>query len=144
MWVRGYSVNLLTLLALVLGIGLVVDDAIIVIENVDRHLKQGKTPMQAALIGARELAGPIIAISVVLIAVYVPIGFQGGLTGSLFSEFAFTLAGAVAVSAVVALTLSPMLAARFLRRSEEHTSELQSLMRISYAVLCLKKKKNNT
>src|SRR3546814_4347626 len=99
MLVLGYSVNLLTLLALVLGIGLVVDDAIIVVENVDRHLKEGKTPMQAALVGARELAGPIIAISVVLIAVYVPIGFQGGLTGSLFSEFAFTLAGAVAVSA---------------------------------------------
>src|SRR3546814_9266626 len=147
MWVRGYSVNLLTLLALVLGIGLVVDDAIIVVENVDRHLKPGKTPMQAALIGARELAGPIIAISVVLIAVYVPIGFQGGLTGSLFSEFAFTLAGAVAVSAVVALTLSPMPAARFLRAAHPegrlvkngraHTYELQSLMRISYAVFFL-------
>lgn len=111
----GYSINLLTLLALVLAIGLVVDDAIIVVENVDRHMKEGKTPLQAALIGARELAGPIIAISVVLIAVYVPIGFQGGLTGALFSEFAFTLAGAVAISALVALTLSPMMASRFLK-----------------------------
>ncbi|WP_020649174.1 efflux RND transporter permease subunit [Solimonas variicoloris] len=121
MLVLGYSINLLTLLALVLAIGLVVDDAIIVVENVDRHLKEGKTPMQAALIGARELAGPIIAISVVLIAVYVPIGFQGGLTGSLFSEFAFTLAGAVGVSAVVALTLSPMLASRFLKQEHQES-----------------------
>jgi len=127
MLVLGYSINLLTLLALVLGIGLVVDDAIIVVENVDRHLKEGKTPMQAALIGARELAGPIIAISVVLIAVYVPIGFQGGLTGSLFSEFAFTLAGAVAVSAVVALTLSPMMAAHFLR-AEHQESKLVKMI----------------
>ena len=94
----GYTINLLTLLALVLAIGLVVDDAIIVVENVDRHMKLGQPPREAALAAARELAGPIIAISVVLIAVYIPIGFQGGLTGSLFSEFAFTLAGAVAVS----------------------------------------------
>ncbi|GAC1634083.1 MAG: efflux RND transporter permease subunit [Nevskia sp.] len=115
MLMLGYSINLLTLLALVLAIGLVVDDAIIVVENVDRHMKMGKTPLQAALVGTRELAGPIIAISVVLIAVYVPIGFQGGLTGVLFSEFAFTLAGAVAVSAVVALTLSPMMTAKFFR-----------------------------
>ena len=115
MLLLGYSVNLLTLLALVLAIGLVVDDAIIVVENVDRHIKLGKTPLEAALTGARELASPIIAISVVLIAVYVPIGFQDGLVGVLFSEFAFTLAGAVAVSAVIALTLSPMMAATFLR-----------------------------
>lgn len=115
MLVLGYSINLLTLLALVLAIGLVVDDAIIVVENIDRHLKMGKTPLEASLVGARELKGPIIAISVVLIAVYIPIGFQGGLTGVLFSEFAFTLAGAVAVSAVIALTLSPMMCARFLR-----------------------------
>lgn len=120
MLVLGYSINLLTLLALVLAIGLVVDDAIIVVENVDRHMKLGKKPMQAALIAARELAGPIIAISVVLIAVYVPIGFQGGLTGVLFSEFAFTLAGAVGVSAVVALTLSPMMAALFFK--DDHGS----------------------
>ncbi|WP_293000599.1 efflux RND transporter permease subunit [Nevskia sp.] len=120
MLLLGYSINLLTLLALVLAIGLVVDDAIIVVENVDRHMKMGKKPLEAALVGARELAGPIIAISVVLIAVYVPIGFQGGLTGVLFSEFAFTLAGAVAVSAVVALTLSPMMCAVFLR--DDHGS----------------------
>src|SRR4029079_1217860 len=91
----GYSINLLTLLALVLAIGLVVDDAIIVVENVDRHMKEeGKSPMEAALIAARELGGPIIAMTIVLVAVYVPIGFQGGLTGALFTEFAFTLAGA--------------------------------------------------
>ena len=115
----GYTINLLTLLALVLAIGLVVDDAIIVVENVDRHMKLGQPPREAALYAARELAGPIIAISVVLIAVYVPIGFQGGLTGSLFSEFAFTLAGAVAVSALIALTLSPMMCARFFKMEHE-------------------------
>ena len=116
----GYSINLLTLLALVLAIGLVVDDAIIVVENVDRHMKLGQAPMQAAFLAARELAGPIIAISVVLVAVYLPIGFRGGLTGALFSEFAFTLAGAVAVSAVIALTLSPMMCARYFK--PEHGS----------------------
>lgn len=116
----GYSINLLTLLALVLAIGLVVDDAIIVVENVDRHMKEeGKTPLQAALLAARELGGPILAMTVVLIAVYVPIGFQKGLTGALFSEFAFTLAGAVTVSAVVALTLSPMMASKFFRNEQE-------------------------
>jgi len=120
MLVLGYSINLLTLLALVLAIGLVVDDAIIVVENVDRHMKLGQRPAAAALLAARELGGPIIAISVVLVAVYVPIGFQGGLTGALFSEFAFTLAGAVAVSAVIALTLSPMMCARFLKPAHEH------------------------
>ncbi len=116
----GYSINLLTLLALVLAIGLVVDDAIIVVENVDRHMKEeGKTPLQAALLAARELGGPILAMTVVLIAVYVPIGFQKGLTGALFTEFAFTLAGAVTVSAVIALTLSPMMAAKFFRSEQE-------------------------
>jgi len=115
----GYSINLLTLLALVLAIGLVVDDAIIVVENVDRHMKEGMTPMQAALAGARELTGPIIAISVVLIAVYIPIGFQGGLTGKLFTEFAFTLAAAVAVSAVIALTLSPMMCSRMFKAEQK-------------------------
>lgn len=114
----GYSINLLTLLALVLAIGLVVDDAIIVVENVERHLEEGKSPYEAAIIGARELAGPIIAITVVLVAVYAPIGFMGGLTGALFTEFAFTLAGAVTVSAVIALTLSPMMCAKFLRHAE--------------------------
>ena len=120
----GYTINLLTLLALVLAIGLVVDDAIIVVENVDRHIKLGQPPREAALSAARELAGPIVAISVVLIAVYVPIGFQGGLTGSLFSEFAFTLAGAVAVSALIALTLSPMMCARFFKMEHEGSNRL--------------------
>jgi len=115
----GYSINLLTLLALVLAIGLVVDDAIIVVENVDRHMKEGQTPMQAALLAARELGGPIVAMTLVLIAVYVPIGFQGGLTGALFTEFAFTLAGAVTVSGVVALTLSPMMASRIFRKEQD-------------------------
>jgi multidrug efflux pump len=110
----GFSINLLTLLALVLAIGLVVDDAIIVVENVNRHLEDGMRPIPAAIQAARELGGPIIAMTVVLIAVYVPIGFQGGLTGALFTEFAFTLVGAVTVSAVIALTLSPMLCSRFL------------------------------
>ena len=111
----GYTINLLTLLALVLAIGLVVDDAIIVVENVHRHIEDGMTPLNAAYRGARELANPIIAISVVLVAVYVPIGFMGGLTGALFTEFAYTLAGTVAVSAVIALTLSPMMCSRFLK-----------------------------
>jgi multidrug efflux pump len=119
MLVLGYSINLLTLLALVLAIGLVVDDAIIVVENVDRHMKEGEKPWKAALLAGRELGGPIIAMTVVLVAVYVPIGFQGGLTGSLFTEFAFTLAGAVTVSAIVALTLSPMLCSRFFKAEME-------------------------
>ncbi|MDE2260276.1 MAG: efflux RND transporter permease subunit, partial [Betaproteobacteria bacterium] len=120
MLVLGYSINLLTLLALVLAIGLVVDDAIIIVENVDRHMKEeGKSPMEAAFLAARELGSPILAMTVVLIAVYIPIGFQGGLTGALFTEFAFTLAGAVTVSGIVALTLSPMMCARFFK-SDEH------------------------
>src|ERR1700674_657026 len=120
MLVLGYSINLLTLLALVLAIGLVVDDAIIVVENVDRHMKEeGQPPLQAALIAARELGGPIVAMTIVLVAVYVPIGFQGGLTGALFTEFAFTLAGAVAVSGVIALTLSPMMCSRFFNAEQE-------------------------
>src|SRR5664279_3751253 len=114
----GFSINLLTLLALVLAIGLVVDDAIIVVENVNRHLDEGMRPIPAAITAARELGGPIIAMTVVLIAVYVPIGFQGGLTGALFTEFAFTLVGAVTVSAVVALTLSPMMCSRLLKRRD--------------------------
>ncbi|MEO8810379.1 MAG: efflux RND transporter permease subunit [Rhodanobacter sp.] len=120
MLVLGYSINLLTLLALVLAIGLVVDDAIIVVENVDRHMKEeGKTPLQAALLAGRELGGPILAMTTVLIAVYIPIGFQKGLTGALFTEFAFTLAGAVTVSAIVALTLSPMLTSKFFKNEQE-------------------------
>jgi multidrug efflux pump len=115
----GYSINLLTLLALVLAIGLVVDDAIIVVENVDRHLKAGLSPFNAALQGARELGGPIIAMTAVLVAAYLPIGFQGGLTGALFTQFAFTLAGAVTVSAIIALTLSPMMCATVFRAEQE-------------------------
>jgi multidrug efflux pump len=115
----GYSINLLTLLALVLAIGLVVDDAIIVVENVDRHLKEGASPYQAAMQAARELGGPIIAMTVVLVAAYVPIGLQGGLTGALFTQFAFTLAGAVTISAVIALTLSPMMCAKVFRSEQE-------------------------
>ena len=111
----GYSINLLTLLALVLAIGLVVDDAIIVVENVNRHLDDGAAPLEAGIAAARELGGPIVAMTVVLAAVYVPIGFQGGLTGALFSEFAFALVGAVTVSGVIALTLSPMLCSRLLK-----------------------------
>src|SRR5258706_5060229 len=111
----GFTLNLLTVLAIVLAVGLVVDDAIVVVENVERHLQEGMTPTNAALKGARELFGPIIAMTITLAAVYAPIGIQGGLTGTLFREFAFTLAGAVIVSGVVALTLSPMLASRLLK-----------------------------
>ncbi|OYV60812.1 MAG: multidrug efflux protein, partial [Acidocella sp. 21-58-7] len=111
----GFTINLLTLLALVLAIGLVVDDAIIVVENVNRHLDEGKTPFEAAIQAARELGGPIIAMTIVLIAVYVPIGFQSGLTGALFTEFAFTLAGAVTISAIIALTLTPMMSSIILK-----------------------------
>jgi len=118
MLVLGYSVNLLTLLALVLAIGLVVDDAIIVVENVFRHInEEGRKPLEASILAARELGGPIVAMTIVLVAVYVPIGFQGGLTGALFTEFAFSLAGAVTVSGVIALTLSPMMCSRFFQES---------------------------
>jgi len=117
----GFSVNLLTLLAMVLAIGLVVDDAIVVVENIQRHIEEGLTPRAAALQGAREIAFPVIAMTLTLAAVYAPIGFLGGLTGTLFTEFAFTLAGAVIVSGLVALTLSPMMCARLLRReSADH------------------------
>lgn len=116
----GYSINLLTLLALVLAIGLVVDDAIIVVENIQRHIEDGVPRIKAAFQGAQELANPIIAISVVLIAVYLPIGFMGGLTGALFTEFAFTLAGAVGVSAIIALTLSPMMCSKLLSTETTH------------------------
>jgi multidrug efflux pump len=131
----GYSINLLTLLALVLAIGLVVDDAIIVVENVDRHMKEeGKSPLEAALLAARELGGPILAMTVVLVAVYVPIGFQKGLTGALFTEFAFTLAGAVTVSAVIALTLSPMMCSRFFSSEQESGRFVQFIDRQFTAV----------
>jgi len=115
----GFSLNLLTMLAIVLAVGLVVDDAIVVVENVERHVRLGKTRIEAALVGARELVGPIIAMTITLAVVYAPIGFQGGLTGSLFLEFAITLAAAVIVSGVVAVTLSPVMSSRFVHEHGE-------------------------
>src|SRR6266446_6629514 len=115
MLVAGFTINLLTLLAIVLSVGLVVDDAIVIVENVERHLHMGKTRLRAAIDAARELVGPIIAMTITLAAVYAPVGLQGGLTGTLFREFAFTLAGAVIVSGIVALTLSPMMGSKLLR-----------------------------
>ena len=120
MWSMGFTINLLTLLAIVLAIGLVVDDAIIVVENVHRHIDEGKSPLQAALMTGRELGTAIVVMSTTLIAVFAPIGFMSGLTGSLFSEFAFTLVATVLVSMVVALTLSPMLSSKILRASSAH------------------------
>jgi multidrug efflux pump len=120
MLAAGFTINLLTLLAIVLSVGLVVDDAIVMVENVERHLEMGKTPYQAARDAARELVGPIIAMTITLAAVYAPIGIQGGLTGALFREFAFTLAGAVVVSGIVALTLSPMMGSKLLREGASH------------------------
>ena len=118
MLVAGFSINLLTLLAMVLAIGLVVDDAIVVVENIHRHLEEGKSPVQASLQGAREIVGPVVSMTITLAAVYAPIGFLGGLTGALFREFAFTLAGAVIVSGVIALTLSPMMCSVLLKHGE--------------------------
>jgi multidrug efflux pump len=118
MMAAGFTINLLTLLAIVLSVGLVVDDAIVMVENVERHLHAGRPPLQAALEGARELVGPIIAMTITLAAVYTPVAIQGGLTGALFREFAFTLAGAVIVSGVVALTLSPMMGSKLLRAGD--------------------------
>lgn len=121
MQTMGYSINLLTLLAMVLAIGLVVDDAIVVVENIHRHIEHGKTPFQAALDGAREIAMPVVTMTITLAAVYAPIGFLQGLTGALFQEFALTLAGAVLISGLVALTLSPMMCSRLLRHEENPT-----------------------
>jgi len=118
MQMAGFTINLLTLLAIVLSVGLVVDDAIVMVENVERHVHLGQPPMKAAILAARELIGPIIAMTITLAAVYAPIAIQGGLTGSLFREFAFTLAGAVIVSGIVALTLSPMMGSRLLRQGD--------------------------
>jgi multidrug efflux pump len=115
MLIVGFTINLLTLLAIVLSVGLVVDDAIVMVENVERHIQLGQKPFPAAILAARELVGPIIAMTITLAAVYTPIGIQGGLTGALFREFAFTLAGAVIVSGIVALTLSPMMGSKLLR-----------------------------
>ena len=121
MLLMGFTINLLTLLAMVLAIGIVVDDAIIVLENIHRHIEEGMKPYDAAIKGARELAWPVVAMTTTLVAVYVPIGFQGGLTGVLFTEFAFTLAGAVLLSGVIALTLSPMMSAKILKAHDpEH------------------------
>lgn len=115
----GFTLNLLTLLAIVLSVGLVVDDAIVVVENVERHLREGRTPREAAMLGASELVAPVIAMTITLVAVYIPIGLQGGLTGALFREFTFTLAGAVTISGIVALTLSPTMSAKLLRSAED-------------------------
>ncbi|MES2825992.1 MAG: efflux RND transporter permease subunit [Pseudomonadota bacterium] len=119
MQICGFSLNLLTLLSIVLCVGLVVDDAIVMVENIERHIQEGLSPFNASITAARELAGPIIAMTITLISVYVPIGLQGGLTGTLFREFAITLAGAITISAIVALTLSPMLASRMLKPHRE-------------------------
>src|SRR5271169_6451867 len=121
MLLAGYTINLLTLLAIVLSVGLVVDDAIVMVENVERHLEMGKPPVKAALDAARELVGPIIAMTITLAAVYAPVGIQGGLTGALFREFAFTLAAAVSVSGVAGLTLSPMMGSKLLRAGDSHS-----------------------
>ena len=133
----GFSVNLLTLLAMVLAIGLVVDDAIVVVENIQRHIEEGLEPQAAALVGAREIAFPVIVMTLTLAAVYAPIGFLGGLTGKLFIEFAFTLAGAVIVSGVVALTLSPMMCSRLLR-AESSSSPFVALLDRNFEALKLR------
>ncbi|MBS0633355.1 MAG: efflux RND transporter permease subunit [Verrucomicrobia bacterium] len=122
MYAFGFTINLLTLLAIVLAVGIVVDDAIVVVENIERHIREGKPPVEAAILGARELVGPVISMTITLAAVYAPIAFQGGLTGALFREFAMTLAGAVAVSGFVALTLSPMMSA-YLLKDHDHEEE---------------------
>lgn len=143
MFALGYTINLLTLLALVLAIGLVVDDAIIVVENVHRHIEDGKRPFEAALLSAKELTKPIVAITVVLISVYMPIGFMGGLTGALFTEFAFTLAAAVTVSAVIALSLSPMMCSKMLRPHESQSSH-PALQYLNTSIERLTQKYGNT
>lgn len=127
MLVMGYSINLLTLLAMVLAIGMVVDDAIIVLENIHRHIEEGMEPMAAATKGARELVGPVIAMTITLMSVYAPIGFLTGITGKLFSEFAFTLAGSVLISGVIALTLTPMMCARILKPTQGSDGEVNKL-----------------
>ncbi|MES9942352.1 MAG: efflux RND transporter permease subunit [Candidatus Thiodiazotropha sp. 6PLUC7] len=119
MQIFGFTLNLLTLLAIVLSVGLVVDDAIVVVENIERHLREGRSKREAALLGARELLGPVIAMTITLAAVYIPIALQGGLTGALFREFALTLAGTVTISGIVALTLSPMMSAHMLKSADD-------------------------
>ena len=134
MQLMGYSINLLTLLALVLAIGLVVDDAIVVVENIHRHIEEGKPPYEAALLGAREIAMPVVAMTITLAAVYAPIGFLQGITGALFKEFAFTLAGAVIISGIVALTLSPMMCSRLLRPKSTSSGLAARLDRLFHAL----------
>ena len=134
MLAMGFSINLLTLLAMVLAIGLVVDDAIVVVENIHRHIEEGLTPMQAALQGARELVGPVVTMSITLAAVFAPIGFQGGLTGALFREFAFTLAGCVIISGFVALTLTPMMSSKVLRHNP-NLRGLEHLLDVAFTKL---------
>jgi multidrug efflux pump len=134
MYAAGFSLNLLTILAIVLSVGLVVDDAIVVVENVERHVREGKTRVQAAIVGARELVGPIIAMTITLATVYAPIGFQGGLTGSLFLEFAITLAAAVVLSGIVAVTLSPMMSSRFVHE-RGHEGKLTRLVNHAFDVV---------
>ena len=121
MWILGYSLNLFTLLALVIAIGLVVDDTIVVVENIHRYIEHGESPMEAALKGAREVIAPVIAMSLTLVAVFLPVGFMEGLSGELIGEFVFTLAGSVVISGVVALTLSPMLSSRILQPEQDHS-----------------------
>jgi hydrophobe/amphiphile efflux-1 (HAE1) family protein len=130
MLMMGYTINLLTLLAMVMAISLVVDDAIVVVENVHRHIEEGIEPMRAAVIGAREIAMPIIAMTITLAAVYAPIGFMGGLTGTLFSEFAFTLAGAVLISGMIALTLSPLMSGKLLNQKALETPMVVTIDRL--------------
>jgi len=134
MQLMGYSINLLTLLAMVLAIGLVVDDAIVVVENIHRHIEEGKTPFDAALQGAREIAVPVISMTITLAAVYAPIGLLQGLTGALFKEFALTLAGAVVISGIVALTLSPMMCSKLLRHEENSSGLAHRLDRVFEAL----------
>jgi multidrug efflux pump len=134
MYLLGFSLNLLTILAIVLSVGLVVDDAIVVVENVERHVRLGKTRVEAALAGARELVGPIIAMTITLATVYTPIAFQGGLTGSLFREFAITLAAAVVVSGFVAVTLSPVMSSRFVH-AEGREGRLTALVNRGFDVI---------
>ena len=122
MQLMGYSINLLTLLAMVMAIGLLVDDAILVVENIYRHIGEGLRPLPAALQGAREIAKPVIATTIVLCVVYAPIGLLGGLTGVLFQEFAFTLVGTIIISTIIALTLSPMMCSRVLRPSVDNNA----------------------
>jgi multidrug efflux pump len=139
-WIMGFSINLLTLLAMVIAIGLVVDDAIVVVENVHRHIEEGAQPLEAAQLGARQVALPVIAMTLTLVAVYLPIGFLGGLTGVLFSEFALTLAGAVVVSGVVALVLSPMMCA-YLLKDHEHQGAVASWLDARFDELHLRYEK---